>query len=180
PLRIGYGLGTRDNPARPNVLRAVLCETATAQPHDWEIDTVAVLQTNLDDTNAEILGSFIEKALAQGALEVFHTPLQMKKNRPGVLLSLLCAEADADRFSELILRETTAFGVRRHRTERRKLRREFARAQTPYGEVLLKLGKLDGQIVQAAPEYESCHRLAEQARVPLKQVYEAANRAIPL
>jgi hypothetical protein len=177
-LRVGYGLGMRENKTRPNVLRAVLCETAaTASVHDWETDTVAVLQTNLDDANAEVLGAFAEKALAWGALDVFHTPVQMKKNRPGVLLTLLCAEAEADKFAELILKETTAFGVRRQLAERRKLRREFATVKTPFGDVTVKLGKLDGQVVQAAPEYESCKRAAEQAGVPLKQVYEAANRA---
>ena len=180
PVKIGYGLGTRENKTRPNVLRAVLCEATSASGanHDWETDTVVVLQTNLDDANAEILGGFVEKAFAHGALDVFHTPIQMKKNRPGVLLSLLCAEADADRFSELMLRETTAFGIRRHVAERRKLRREFATVRTTYGEITIKLGKLDGQTVQAAPEYESCRRLAEQAKVPLKQIYEAALRAI--
>jgi pyridinium-3,5-bisthiocarboxylic acid mononucleotide nickel chelatase len=180
-LRVGYGLGMRENKTRPNVLRAVLCETAdTASGHDWETDTVAVLQTNLDDANAEVLGAFAEKALALGALDIFHTPVQMKKNRPGVLLTLLCAEGDADKFAELILKETTAFGVRRHVAERRKLRREFATVKTPFGDVTVKLGKMDGQVVQAAPEYESCKRLAEQANVPLKQVYEAANRVVQL
>ena len=179
PQRVGYGLGMRENKTRPNVLRAVLCESAaTASAHDWETDTVAVLQTNLDDANAEVLGAFAEKALAWGALDVFHTPAQMKKNRPGVLLTLLCAEVDADRFAELVLKETTAFGVRRHLAERRKLRREFVTVKTPFGDVTVKLGKLDGQVVQSAPEYESCKRLAEQANVPLKQVYEAANRAV--
>lgn len=179
PQRVGYGLGMRENKTRPNVLRAVLCETvASASAHDWETDTVAVLQTNLDDANAEVLGAFAEKALAAGALDVFHTPVQMKKNRPGVLLTLLCAEADADKFAELVLKETTAFGVRRHLAERRKLRREFVTVKTPFGDVTVKLGKLDGQVVQAAPEYESCKRVAEQANVPLKQVYEAANRAV--
>ncbi len=85
-----------------------------------------MLETNLDDCTGEILGSFVETALAAGALDVFHTPIQMKKNRPGVLLTVLCAEADADKFSELMLRETTAFGVRKTIAERRKLRREFA------------------------------------------------------
>jgi hypothetical protein len=179
PQRVGYGLGMRENRTRPNVLRAVLCETAvTASAHDWETDTVAVLQTNLDDAHAEVLGAFTEMALAAGALDVFHTPVQMKKNRPGVLLTLLCAEADGDKFAELILKETTAFGVRRHLAERRKLRREFATVKTPFGDVTVKLGKLDGQVVQAAPEYESCKLAAGQANVPLKQVYEAANRAV--
>jgi len=177
--KVGYGLGTRENKTRPNVVRAVLGETTDpASGHDWETDTIAVLQTNLDDTNAELLGGFVEKALALGALDVFHTPIQMKKNRPGVLLSLLCAEAEADRFSELILQETTAFGVRRHAAERRKLHREFTTVKTSYGDVTVKLGKLDGQVIQAAPEYESCKRTAEKAGVPLKLVYDTANRLL--
>jgi len=114
PARIGYGLGTRENQTRPNVLRAVLGETSSSSAHDWESDTIAVLETNLDDINAEILGAFVEKALAAGALDVFHTPIQMKKSRPAVLLTVLCPGAESDRFAELILRETTAFGVRRH------------------------------------------------------------------
>src|SRR6185436_14669590 len=134
--RIGYGLGLRENKTRPNVLRAMLCETtASTAAHDWETDTITVLQTNLDDASSEILGSFVEKALAQGALDVFHTPVQMKKNRPGVLLSLLCAESEADKFTEMILRETSAFGVRRYVSERRKLQREFKTVNTPFGQV---------------------------------------------
>ena len=123
-----------------------------------------MLETNLDDINAEILGNFVEKALAAGALDVFHTAIQMKKNRPGVLLTVLCAEADADKFSELLLRETSAFGVRRYTAERRKLRREFVTVQTPHGAVTVKLGRLDGKVLQAAPEFESCRKLAEQAQ----------------
>jgi len=181
--KIGFGLGARENKTRPNVLRAVLGVStldplpSTSQSHDWETDTIAVLETNLDDVSAEILGNFVERVLAESALDVFHTPIQMKKNRPGVLLTILCAESDADRFSEMVLRETSAFGVRRHSAERRKLRREFATVKTAFGEVTVKIGKLNGKIVQAAPEYESCRKVAEQARVPLKQVYEAAVKA---
>jgi uncharacterized protein (TIGR00299 family) protein len=181
--KIGFGLGTRTNKTRPNVLRAVLSSTpdprpSIAQSHDWETDMIAVLETNLDDISAEILGNFVERTLAAGALDVFHTPIQMKKNRPGVLLTVLCAEADADKFSEMILRETTAFGVRRHSAERRKLRREFTTVKTPFGEVTVKIGKLDGKIVQAAPEFESCRKVAEAAKVPLKEIYEAALREL--
>jgi uncharacterized protein (TIGR00299 family) protein len=185
--KIGYGLGTRDNQTRPNVLRAMLGESkiegqgpcAGAGAHDWETDTIAVLEANLDDINAEILGSFMEKALAAGALDVFHTAIQMKKNRPGVLLTVLCAEADADRFTEMLMRETSTFGVRRYAAERRKLRREFVTVQIPHGAVTVKVGRLDGKVLQAAPEFESCRKLAEQAKVPLKEVYEAALRAFP-
>jgi len=145
---------------------------------DWETDQIAVLETNLDDHNPEILGHFIETALAAGALDVFYTPIQMKKNRPGVLLTILCVDTEADKFSELILRETTAFGVRRALAERRKLRREFAEVGTPYGNVTVKLGKFNGKIVHATPEYESCKKQAAKAKIPLNRVYEAANRAI--
>ena len=207
--KIGFGLGTRDNRTRPNVLRAVLGdvreeaggetsniehpasniespplpdESALRTPHselDWETDTIAVLETNLDDINSELMGAFVEKALAAGALDVFHTPIQMKKSRPGVLLTVLCAETEADQFSEMILRETTAFGVRRHLAERRKLQRESVKVPTEFGEVSVKLGRLKGQVVQAAPEFESCRAVAESAGVPLKMVYEAALRALP-
>ena len=153
--------------------------SAGAGVHDWETDTIAVLETNLDDINAEILGNFVEKALTAGALDVFHTAIQMKKNRPGVLLTVLCAESDAERFAEMLVRETSAFGIRRYAAERRKLRREFVTVQNPHGTVTVKVGRLDGKVLQAAPEFESCRKLAEQAKVPLKEVYEAALRAFP-
>jgi pyridinium-3,5-bisthiocarboxylic acid mononucleotide nickel chelatase len=181
PTRIGYGLGSRENRTRPNVLRVILGEPTPPAPgdaHDWETDTVAVLETNLDDISPEILGDFVERALAAGALDVFHTPIQMKKSRPGVLLSVLCGPEEADRLSAMMLRSTSAFGVRRHRTERRKLAREFRTVETPFGPVTVKLGRLDGKVVQAAPEFESCRALAGSSGVPLKQVYEAALRAL--
>ena len=181
--KIGFGLGTRENNTRPNVLRAVWGSSSKGQRPkpkvttanlDWEADKVAVLETNLDDCPGEILGSFIETALAAGALDVFHTPIQMKKNRPGVLLTVLCAETEADRFSELILRETTAFGVRKTLAERRKLRREFSEVQTTFGKVTVKIGRIGGKVVQAAPEFEAARKLAVKAKVPVKQVFEAA------
>jgi pyridinium-3,5-bisthiocarboxylic acid mononucleotide nickel chelatase len=182
--KIGFGLGTRDTKTRPNVLRAVLGEsrvegrTSKAGNHDWETDTIAILETNLDDINAEILGHFVEKAFTAGALDVFHTPIQMKKNRPGVLLTVLCPESAADSFTELMLRETSTFGIRRYTAERRKLAREFVTVQTQFGEVTVKIGMLDGKILQAAPEFESCKKLAAEANVPLKQIYAAANKAL--
>jgi uncharacterized protein (TIGR00299 family) protein len=186
--KIGFGLGTRDNKTRPNVLRAVLGKgikktsniqhrTSNIQSHDWETDRVAVLETNLDDCTGEILGNFVETALAAGALDVFHTPIQMKKNRPGVLLTVLCAETDADKFSELMLRETTAFGVRKTIAERRKLRREFAEVKTAFGEVTVKIGRLGGKVVQAAPEFEPAKKLAAKANVPVKRIFEAVKNS---
>lgn len=175
--KIGFGLGTRDNQTRPNVLRAVLGSAQSTAANDWQTDTIAVLETNLDDINAEILGHFVEQAFAAGALDVFHTPIQMKKNRPGVLLTVLCPAAEADKFTELMLRETSAFGVRRSLSERRKLPREFASAKTPYGEVTVKIGKLNGKVIQVSPEYESCKAVAEKKQVSLKAVYEAAQKS---
>ncbi len=176
--KIGFGLGTRDNKTRPNVLRAILGTTApSSATHDWQVDTVAILETNLDDVNPEILGNFIDRALADGALDVFHTPIQMKKNRPAVLLTVLCPETEADKFTEMILRETSTFGLRRTTAERRKLSREFVEVDTSFGKIPVKIGKLDGRIVQAAPEFEACRKVSEAANVPLKQVYEAANKA---
>src|SRR5207247_6599873 len=102
----------------------------------------------------------------------------MKKNRPGVLLTVLCPAAEADKFSALVLHETSAFGIRRYTTERRKLKREFKTVQTPFGEVTVKLGKLDGKLIQATPEYESCRTIAQQKGLPLKQIYDAALKAV--
>jgi hypothetical protein len=179
PERVGFGVGGRDNKSRPNVLRAVLGQSAPASAHDWETDTIAVLETNLDDVNPELLGHFVELAMSAGALDVSHAPVQMKKNRPGILLSVLCAPADADKFCEMILRETTAFGVRRSMAERRKLRREFSVVKTEYGNVTVKIGRLDGDVVQSAPEFESCKKLASEKGVPLKTIYDAARKAAP-
>ena len=174
PERIGFGVGGRENKTRPNVVRAILGQSAAAAAHDWETDTVAVLETNLDDASPEWLGHFMDKVMAAGALDVCLTPAQMKKNRPGALLTVLCAPAEADKFSEWMLRHTSAFGVRRTVAERRKLRRRFLAVQTPYGKVSVKIGELDGQVVQTAPEYESCRKLSEEKNLPLKTVYAAA------
>ncbi len=179
--KIGFGLGTRDNQTRPNVLRVVwgtqtqslkLKGKDAATSLDWETDKIAVLETNLDDCTGEILGAFMETALTSGALDVFHTSIQMKKNRPGVLLTVLCEEKDADKFSEMILRATTAFGVRKTIAERRKLRRDFMEVKTVFGKVTVKVGRLNGKVLQAAPEFESAKRLARQKKVPLKKIYK--------
>ncbi len=178
--KVGYGLGTRDNKTRPNVLRAILgnAAAATASPAlDWQTDTVAILETNLDDINSEILGNLVNKALAAGALDVFHTPVQMKKNRPGVLVTVICAESEADAFSEMLLRETSAFGVRCTTAKRRKLNRQIRTVETRFGDIDVKLGLLNGKIVQVSPEFESCRKAATIHRVALKEVYAAAGSA---
>lgn len=178
PVKIGYGLGGRDHVTRPNVLRAILCETEGIQS-DWETDTVALLECNIDDLNPEILGSFMEFALAAGALDVFYTAIHMKKNRPGTLLSVLCPARSADAFAVMILKETSSFGVRTTLCERRKLKREFFMVETPYGPVSIKVGQLDGQVLHRTPEYESCRELAAKKNIPVRQVFEAAIKALP-
>lgn len=182
--KVGYGLGTRDLASRPNVVRAVFGELATdtavaANGPGWETDQVMLLETNLDDISPEVLGHFLEQTMAQGALDVFHTPIQMKKSRPGVMLSVLCDPKDADRFGEALLRETSAFGFRQRLLDRRKLARDFIEVTTPFGPVSVKLGRLRGRVVQVAPEYESCRAAAERAQVAVKTVYDAALRAAP-
>jgi pyridinium-3,5-bisthiocarboxylic acid mononucleotide nickel chelatase len=175
--KVGFGLGTRDNKTRPNVLRAVLGRSQQSTENDWETDTVVSVETNLDDCPPEALGRFMERALEAGALDVFYTPAQMKKNRPGVVLTVLCAESAADQLCELVLRETTAFGVRRAIYERRKLRREIAQVKTRFGDVAVKVGRLNGKVVQASPEYESCRVIADEKREPVLTVYREAQAA---
>ncbi|MFA5191558.1 MAG: nickel pincer cofactor biosynthesis protein LarC [Verrucomicrobiia bacterium] len=169
---IGYGLGSRDLPKSPNVLRALLGDAEGGDTR--ESDRVAVLETNLDDVNPQVLGDVMDKTLAAGALDVFHTPIQMKKNRPGVMLSVLCAPADADKLSRLLLENTTAFGVRRTEAQRFKLDREIVVVKTTFGRIEVKIGRLSGKTVSASPEFESCKRAAAKAKVPVRRVLTAA------
>ncbi|MGH8046680.1 MAG: LarC family nickel insertion protein, partial [Chthoniobacterales bacterium] len=168
--RIGYGVGTRNTPNRPNVLRAVLGET----DESGESDTVTEIETNLDDLSPELVAAAAAKLLMAGALDVFVTPVQMKKSRPGFRLTVLAEPARADEFARLILRETTAFGVRMHDCRRLKLRREIATVETPYGPIEIKKGWLGADLIQNTPEFESCRAAAEKAGMPVREVYMAA------
>jgi hypothetical protein len=168
--RIGYGIGTRDLPERPNVLRAVLGHATK----DFESDTVIEVETNLDDLSPELTGAAMERLLALGALDVTLTPVQMKKNRPGVLLSVLCEPALESQIVRALLTETSAFGVRRSEKRRYKLERRSEKVQTEFGEITIKLGLLDGAVIQAAPEFESCRAASEQSGQPLRVIYQAA------
>jgi uncharacterized protein (TIGR00299 family) protein len=169
--KIGYGAGTRDLEKMPNVLRAVLGERAGG-----EADVVSVIETNIDDMNPQWFGDVMEKLLAAGALDVFFTPIQMKKSRPGTLLTVLCERNDADKIGELLLTHTTSFGVRIHEAQRRKLSREIVKVVTKFGEIEVKLGRLAGKVVSRSPEYESCRQAAAKAGVAVKDVYEEAVR----
>ena len=176
--RVGYGLGTRNNHTRPNVVRAVLWETtAQTSDMDWETDTIAVLETNLDDTSGELLGHVLEKALRLGALDAFHTPIQMKKHRPGILFTVLCTPDRVNDFAALMLTETSAFGVRCTPANRFKLQRSWVDVATEFGKVKVKVGTLNGKIVQTDPEFESARSIAAMAGVPLKTVMSEALNA---
>jgi len=170
---VGYGAGDAEREELPNLLRVFIGEAVEPD----ETDTVEVIEANLDDVSGEVAGHTLERALAAGALDAYIAPVHMKKNRPGMVLTLIAEPADATRLEELLLRETTTFGVRRHRATRRKLRRQWATVQTDFGRLRVKLGYLGNRLVQVSPEYEDCRRAADRHRVPLKTVYEAAAEA---
>ncbi len=140
----------------------------------YETDTVTRLETNLDDCTAETLGAVMDRLFAAGALDVWFTPIHMKKNRPGVMLSALCEENAAAALADIIFAETSAFGLRTEKVVRLKLARRFETVPTKYGDVTVKLGLKGDRVVQVAPEFESCRALAEKSRVALRQVYTAA------
>jgi uncharacterized protein (TIGR00299 family) protein len=174
---IGLGAGSADLAEQPNILRLFIGESVTrsvdqSTPHDEE--DVVVLEANLDDMSPQVYGYFAERALEAGALDVFSTPVQMKKNRPGQLVTVLCVPADKDKFSDLLFRETTTLGVRQSHVKRRTLQRESITVETSLGAVRMKIARLNGNILNVAPEYEDCQRLAAERAVPLKQVLAEA------
>ncbi len=148
-----------------------------ALPAGYETDSVARLEANLDDLSPEITGAVLERLLAAGALDVWLTPIQMKKNRPGVLLSVLCEEAAVPQMADLLFTETSTFGLRIERVLRLKLERRFETVATEFGEVTVKLGLKAGCVVQASPEFESCRVVSERSGQPLRAIYEAAGEA---
>lgn len=171
--RIGQGAGRRDLKEQPNLLR-IFVGTAEAPA---ESDRVWVLETNLDDLPAEVVGYCYDQLLAAGALDVFSTPIFMKKNRPGVLFSVIAPEALLPALEEILFRETSTFGIRRYPVSRHKLQRKACTVTTPWGEVEGKLGWLEGRPPVFSPEYEDCARVARQYGVPLREVYARAQQA---
>jgi uncharacterized protein (TIGR00299 family) protein len=174
--KIGYGAGTRDLEKTPNVLRAVLGEASAAASTAEEADAIAIIETNIDDMNPQLFGDVMERLLAAGALDVFLTPVQMKKNRPGTLLTVLCERNAVDSLAELVLTHTTSFGVRVHEAQRRKLARDIVKVKTRFGEIEVKIGRLRGKIVSRSPEFESCKQAATRFNVTVKEVYSEATR----
>ena len=173
--RIGHGAGRREFVEQPNLLRLFVGTAAGVTTE--ESDRIWVLETNLDDVPAEVIGYCFEQLFAAGALDVFSTPIQMKKSRPGVLLSVLAAEAALPALEAILFRETETFGVRRYPVQRSKLRREATTVPTPWGPVRGKRGWREGGPEVFTPEYEDCARAARLHGVALHEVYAAVRQA---
>ena len=171
---IGYGAGGRDLPI-PNLLRILIGQAADDSPDT--VETLIVLETNIDDLNPEIYDYVMNRLFEAGALDVFLSPLQMKKNRPAILLRVLCRPRQAEALKRLLFAETSTLGIRQQMVSRYSLARSTRSVATPYGPVRVKVAHLADGSTRAAPEYEDCRRLAAANNVPLRQVYRAAERA---
>ena len=173
--RTGYGAGTREYDNFPNVLRVLIGEI---DEDDAASERLWMIETNLDDASPQIAGHVMERVFELGALDCYFTPVQMKKNRPGVLLSVLCGPAEKEAVMKLLFLETTTLGVRSYEVERRALRRNVVTVETQYGPIDVKVAHLNGRVVNEMPEFEQCREAAIRADVPLKVVEEAARMAL--
>jgi len=171
-----YGAGSRDFPGHPNVLRIVIGE-APGLAAKAKSETISVLEANLDDLNPQVFGYVMDRLLEEGALDVFGMPVQMKKNRPGTLLTVLCKPEDAEKLTQLVFSETTTLGVRHREESRHTLARRWESVRTEWGEVRIKIASMNGTVTNYAPEYEDCRRIAAEHHVPLKTVMQEAARA---
>ncbi len=171
--RIGYGAGDRDLPETPNVLRVLVGTMAEAAP----AVRVAVVNCEIDDMNPQIFGPLMDRLYAGGALEVYYQPVQMKKNRPGTLVTIVCRPDDRRALTDLVFAETTTIGVRYQEMARECLARETVPVTTPWGEVRIKVARRDGRLLNAQPEFDDVARLAADHGVPIKDVHAQAQRA---
>lgn len=171
--KIGYGLGTKIFPSHPNVLRAILGEAGKLQ-QDSTSSSIDVLETNLDDTTPEILAVALENLLKAGARDAFFTPIQMKKGRPGVKLTVLSDPEGTQKLALMVLQETGSFGVRLRRSERICLLREMRKMKTRFGEIDFKVGSFNGKVISVKPEFESCRRAAKRHDKPVRIIWAAA------
>jgi len=172
----GYGAGTREFPGQPNVLRLSIGTQESSLASKTSHETITVLEANLDDLNPQIVGYALERLLEEGALDAFALPVQMKKSRPGTLLTVITTAQDAARLTHVIFKETSTLGVRRRDEKRQVLARRFENVRTQWGDVRVKIASMNGTITNYAPEYEDCRRIAAQHHVPLKDVMHAATR----
>ena len=172
-----YGAGSRDFPGHPNVLRIVIGEALSPRMAKTASETISVLEANLDDLNPQVFGYVMDRLLDEGALDVFGVPVQMKKNRPGTLLTVLCKPEDAEKLIQVLFAETTTLGVRRREESRQTLARRWESVRTEWGEVRIKIASMNGTVTNYSPEYEDCRRIAAEHHVPLKTVMQEAARA---
>jgi uncharacterized protein (TIGR00299 family) protein len=170
---IGYGAGDRDEPGTPNVLRVIIGRAAD-RPRG---DRVVVIECEIDDMNPQLFGVVMDRLYAAGALEVFYVPVQMKKNRPGTLLTVIAAPELKPALTDVIFRETTTIGLRFHEVERECLEREIISVDTPVGAVRFKLSHRDGRLVNAVPEFDDCARIAAASNLSVKEVQAIAVQA---
>jgi len=173
----GYGAGSRDFPGTPNVVRLTIGESIATLAGKTSSEVITILEANLDDLNPQVFGYVMDRLLEDGALDAFTMPVQMKKNRPGSLLTVLCKPEDAAKLTQLIFTETTTLGVRRRDEVRQVLTRRWENVRTPWGEVRIKIASMNGTVTNYAPEYEDCRRIAAEHHVALKTVMLEAARA---
>jgi uncharacterized protein (TIGR00299 family) protein len=171
--RVGYGAGARDNPETPNVLRILIGKAADRLP----VDRVVVIECEIDDMNPQLFGSAMDRLYGAGALEVFYVPVQMKKNRPGTLLTVVAPPELRSTLADIIFRETTTIGLRHYEVEREVLQREIVRVDTAIGAVRFKLAWREGRIVNAVPEFEDCQAIARARNLSVKDVQAIALHA---
>jgi uncharacterized protein (TIGR00299 family) protein len=176
--RAGYGAGSREYERFPNVLRVIVGEDDDEAAQDSGEERLIMVETNIDDMSPQIYGHVMDRALERGALDCFLTPVQMKKNRPGVLVSILCRATERDAMCDLLLEETTTLGVRHYEVHRRALERETVRVETEFGAIDVKVARLDGRVIKEMPEYEQCRAAAIKADVALHVVEAAAREAM--
>jgi uncharacterized protein (TIGR00299 family) protein len=175
--KAGYGAGSRDFPGHANVVRLTIGDALPELAAKTAQESVCVLEANLDDLNPQVFGYVMDRLLEAGALDVFGMPVQMKKNRPGTLLSVLCKPEDAAVLTQIIFSETTTLGVRRREEKRQILARKFVTVPTQWGDVRMKVAGMNGTVTNYAPEYEDCRRIAVEKHVPLKSVMNEAVEA---
>jgi len=171
--QVGYGAGTRDNPQTPNVLRILIGKAADQPP----VDRVVVIECEIDDMNPQLFGSAMDRLYAAGALEVFYVPVQMKKNRPGTLLTVVARPELRTTLSDIVFRETTTIGLRHHEVDRDVLQREIVRVDTAVGAVRFKLAWREGRVVNAVPEFEDIQAIARTRNLSVKDVQALALHA---
>jgi len=172
--KTGYGAGTRDFAGHANVVRLTIGEAQPELSADSTKDTITVLEANIDDLNPQVFGYVMDRLLEEGALDAFGMPVQMKKNRPGMLLTVLCRTEDASKLTHLIFTETSTLGVRQREELRQALARKWVTVATRWGDVRLKVASINGNVTNYAPEYEDCRRIAADRHVPLKSVIQEA------